>query len=243
MLYAVMSDIHANPWALETALSDARDQGAEKFVCLGDVVGYGPDAVGAVKLAREVFDVVLMGNHDAATAGVISSWNFRPEARAGVLRHGRELSGEDLKWLKGLPYVHRTRTFAAAHGSLAYPEEFPYVVDVATAVEAFGAMGALQLLFVGHTHAAMWIAMENGKGGVANRTLSLSLRTDCRYIVNVGSVGYPRNEQRIVYVLYDSRRKTVTWRRLPFDYARYLAEMDAKKIFVAPWIRGDAKKA
>ncbi len=103
MLYAVMSDIHANPQALARALADAREQGAEKFICLGDVVGYGPDAVGAVALARTSFDVVLMGNHDAATAGLIPAFTFRPEARAGVYRHGHELSDDDLSWLRQLP--------------------------------------------------------------------------------------------------------------------------------------------
>ena len=71
MLYAILSDIHGNPSALEAALEDARAQGAEKIVCLGDVVGYGPDAVRAVELARASCDEVLMGNHDAATAGVL----------------------------------------------------------------------------------------------------------------------------------------------------------------------------
>lgn len=241
MLYAVMSDIHANPWALETALADARELKAEKFICLGDVVGYGPDAVGAVKLAREAFDVVLMGNHDAATAGRISSWNFRPEARAGVLRHGSELSGEDLAWLKTLPYVHRARTFAAAHGSLARAEDFPYVTDVSSAVENLEVMGTLPMLFIGHTHASMWIAMGGGAGIRVDQTDTLALESGVHYIVNVGSVGYPRNEPQIVYALYDSRRKTIGWRRLPFDYPRYLAAMDAKKIYVAPWIRRDAR--
>ena len=84
MIYAVISDVHANPWALQRALDDARAQGAEKFVCLGDVVGYGPDAVGAAKLARKAFDVVVLGNHDAATAGLISLENL-PDHRTMVI--------------------------------------------------------------------------------------------------------------------------------------------------------------
>lgn len=237
MLYAVISDIHANPWALEKALADARGQGAEKFICLGDVVGYGPDAVTAVKLARENFDVVLMGNHDAATVGLISSWNFRPEAKAGVNRHCLELEGDDLRWLKALPYEYRSRSFAAAHGSLADAETFPYITDVAPAYAAIREMGDLPVLFVGHTHASLWIEQREGCELLAERSDVLTLVPQSRYIVNVGSVGYPRNEPESVYALYDSRRRVVTWRRLPFDYDMYLAAMEAKGIFVPSWFR------
>lgn len=241
MQYAVMSDIHANPQALERALADAREQGAEKFVCLGDVVGYGPDAVGAVALARASFDVVLMGNHDAATAGLIPVFSFRPEARAGVYRHEHELSDDALAWLRELPYVYHARTFWAAHGSIAHPEVFPYISTEEAVWEALRAMGRTPLLFVGHTHASLWIEARAGSAELtAARTATRTLARGCRSIVNVGSVGYPRNEPESVYALYDSRRRVVTWRRLPFDYAGYFAQMEAKGIYIAPWLRENA---
>ncbi len=237
MVYAILSDIHGNPAALEKALADARANGAEKVICLGDVVGYGPDAVRAVELAQGACDVVLMGNHDAATVGAISSWNFRPEAREGVERHGRELSGEALKWLKKRPYVHRSRTFVAVHGTIDHPETFGYIFRANEAWAAFEAMGASRLLFVGHTHASMWCA-RNEKGLMsADRSNALLLRDGAQYIVNVGSVGYPRCESESVYVLYDSRRHTVAWRRLAFDFEGYFNQMNAKNIYIAPWLK------
>lgn len=243
MIYAILSDIHANPWALERALDDARTQGAEKFICLGDVVGYGPDAVGAVKLARNSFDAVVMGNHDAATLGLISTTDFRPEAREGALRHRAELPEENLAWLRELPLVHRTRTFLAAHGSVSTPEQFPYVTDVGTALAAFRVMRQIPLSFVGHTHASLWIGLLPGGKLLAERSDTLEIDTRHRYIVNVGSVGYPRNESESVYVLYDSRKHLVTWRRLPFDYEAYFAAMEKKNIYIAPWLRGNAQEA
>ena len=243
MIYAVISDVHANPWALQRALDDARAQGAEKFVCLGDVVGYGPDAVGAAKLARKAFDVVVLGNHDAATAGLISSVDFRLEAQIGVQRHARELPEENLAWLRELPLVHRARTFLAAHGSVSMPEQFPYVADVGTALAAFRAMKQIPLSFVGHTHASLWIGLLPGGKLLAERSDTLKIDTRNRYIVNVGSVGYPRNEAESVYVLYDSRRHLVTWRRLPFDYDAYFKAMEKKKIYIAPWLRENAQAA
>ncbi len=242
MLYAVLSDIHGNPWALEKALADAQAQGVEKYIYLGDIVGYGPDAVGAVKLVRETFDVALIGNHDAATAGLISSWDFRPEARDGVRRHGLELSGEDLTWLKGRPYVHRSRTYLAAHGSIVRPKDFPYITSVEMALEAFRGMGMHSLLFVGHTHSSLWVEQE-GAEVRAERSDELTLTAGMRYIVNVGSVGYPRNECESVYALYDSRRRVIVWRRLSFDYANYFARMEEKNIRIMPWLRENAQEA
>ncbi|MDD6030422.1 MAG: metallophosphoesterase family protein [Kiritimatiellae bacterium] len=243
MRYAVMSDIHANPWALERALADAREQGAEKFVCLGDVVGYGPDAVGAVELARSVFDVALMGNHDAATVGLISSWNFRPEAKAGFLRHGIELGAEALSWLRGLPHVYRGELFAAAHGSLVNPEAFAYILREGDALAAFEAMDATPLLFVGHTHLSLAVE-RTGRSRVRVREADrLELSGKSAYIVNAGSVGYPRNEPESVYALYDSDQGTVIWRRLPFDYGNYVARMRAKRIELPGWLVEDAAAA
>ncbi len=243
MRYAVMSDIHANPWALERALADAREQGAEKFVCLGDVVGYGPDAVGAVELARSVFDVALMGNHDAATVGLISSWNFRPEAKAGFLRHGIELGAEALSWLRGLPHVYRGELFAAAHGSLVNPEAFAYILREGDALAAFEAMDATPLLFVGHTHLSLAVE-RTGRSRVRVREADrLELSGKSAYIVNAGSVGYPRNEPESVYALYDSDQGTVVWRRLPFDYGNYVARMRAKRIELPGWLVEDAAAA
>ena len=243
MLYAILSDVHANPVALETALADARVQGAKKVVCLGDVVGYGPDAVRAVELARSACDVVLLGNHDAATAGMISAANFRPEAQAGVRRHAKELSAEALAWLRACPLVLRTRTFVAAHGTLDHPEDFGYILRADQAYRAFEAMGDGNLLFVGHTHVSMWCARERRGMMTADRTDDLTLKDGVQYVVNVGSVGYPRCESESVYVLYDSRRRTVVWRRLPFDFEGYFKQMKDRKIFIAPWLESRAAQS
>ena len=243
MLYAIMSDIHANPWALEKALGDARACGAEKFVCLGDVVGYGPDALGAVRLAREAFGVTLMGNHDAATVGLVSSWNFRPEAKAGVHRHGLELDAESLGWLRGLPYAHRARSFVAAHGSLAEPEAFNYLMTEGAALDAFAEMEDARPLFVGHTHTSLAVRRKGPRSVEVLDPFELALAEGGRYIVNVGSVGYPRNELESVYALWDSRQRTVVWRRLPFDYADYAARMDARGVALPDWFGENAAEA
>ena len=74
MKYAIMSDAHANPLALKTAIADARSFRCEKFIFAGDITGYGYDAKATLDLVRKNFDVVLLGNHDSACAGLEPVW-------------------------------------------------------------------------------------------------------------------------------------------------------------------------
>lgn len=247
MLYAIFSDIHANPQAFDKAAADAREQGAERFVCLGDVVGYGHDPRGAVRSVRSACGVTLMGNHDAAAAGIIDTWNFRKEARVQAARHAKELEPDELEWLRSRKYVYRAPggAFAAAHGTLAHPEDFGYIFRESEARMAFAELArqGLRLLFVGHTHASMWCSIDEGGHVVADRADELGLEKGRLYIANVGSVGYPRNEPQSVYALYDTRRKVVRWRRLAFDFDGYFRRMERAGAFIAPWLRENAALA
>ena len=87
MKYAVISDIHANLQALETVLKDAEAQGAEKVVCLGDVVGYGPPPAETLRRVRSAAETVLAGNHDDAVSRRFPLTDFTPFAAAAVERH------------------------------------------------------------------------------------------------------------------------------------------------------------
>ena len=93
MKYAIISDIHANPAALERVLADAKQFGAEKVVCAGDVVGYGPDPVGAIRILRKRGIPTVKGNHDAAVVGWRGTDGMIGSAREGTERHRRELGG------------------------------------------------------------------------------------------------------------------------------------------------------
>ena len=99
MKYAIISDIHANVTALQNVLADAKAQGAEKIVCLGDVVGYGPLPSETVALARKECFIVLAGNHDDAVSGRGDASTFIDLAKEAVERHRAALSEEDVEWL------------------------------------------------------------------------------------------------------------------------------------------------
>lgn len=236
MKFAILSDIHANAEALKVVFRDARAQGVRKIFCLGDVVGYGPEPVEALDLCRESCDVVLMGNHDAAVAGVISCGDFRQEAQMGVLRHRQELSEEARAWLGARPYVKRTKSFVCAHGSPFYPEFFNYVMDEMDAGDAIFSANGKRLIFVGHTHVSTCWKYVPGKSLTEEEPVNRVLEPKNRLVVNVGSVGYPRVEPESVYVLYDSETCQIVYRRLPFDFKGYVNRMYEKGILLPEWL-------
>ena len=231
MKYAIISDVHANLAALKNVLADARACGAEKVVCLGDVVGYGPLPAETVALARKECFVVLAGNHDDAVSGRGDASTFIDLAKEAVERHRTALSEDDLAWLRSLPYTCTLDKAVAAHGDVFDPPKFYYILDESGA-EANFAKSDAQLVFVGHTHEpAIFLT---GRSGAVYKTdpQDFTVEDHKRYIVNPGSVGYPRDSEGQCfssYVLYDSEERTVTFRYLPFQVSSVMQRGEAKK--------------
>ena len=105
MRYAIISDVHANEAALRAVLMDAVDARADKIICLGDVLGYGPDPVAALELVYRRAHVCLAGNHDDAVSRRFPVEDFTDFASAAVARHRTALSQEAIDWLRRLPYT------------------------------------------------------------------------------------------------------------------------------------------
>ena len=144
MKLAVMSDVHANPKALETALADARGQGCERFVMLGDVTGYGYDAKTALDMVRGTFDAVLMGNHDSACAGLEPEWEVLANHNYSIDRAERETLDEaDVRWLKSREYLRSEFGAAFAHGCFDHPSSWGYIISPQSVVDSFSARSML----------------------------------------------------------------------------------------------------
>ena len=218
MVYAIISDVHANAIALSAVLEDARRCGAKKLLCLGDVVGYGPEPESTVSTIRARAAFTLAGNHDDAVSGRLDASDFIDLAADAVSRHREALSEENLAWLKSLPYTYNGKSFLCAHGDFTSPRTFEYVSNEQEAAANFAATKA-QLMFVGHSHVpGIFLTGASGKVYSLPPT-DFTLEDGKRYIVNPGSVGYPRTNGNVcesTYVLYDDAEKTVSFRRLPF---------------------------
>lgn len=221
MRYAILADIHANTDALDCVLADAREQGVECFVCLGDLVGYGPRPAEALARMREIGAITLAGNHDDAVSGRGEADSFIDLAGDAAERHRDMLSSEDLAWLKSLPWSCELEGALAAHGDLCDPPKFYYIENEDDARANFEATDA-QLLFVGHTHVPRLFL--TGQSGTVYQleAQDFTLEDGKRYIVNPGSVGYPRETDGRCfssYIIYDSSERTVCYRFLPFSVA------------------------
>lgn len=218
MVYAIISDIHANAIALSAVLKDARNCGAVKIICLGDIVGYGPEPEATVSAIRSRAALTLAGNHDDAVSGRLDASDFIDLAADAVSRHREAVSDENLSWLKNLPYVYKGKSFWCAHGDFTSPDTFEYVSDENEAAANFAATDA-QLMFVGHSHVP-GIFLTGSSGRIYSLPpTDFTIEDGKRYIVNPGSVGYPRTDGNIcesTYVLYDDSEKTITFRHIPF---------------------------
>ena len=218
MRYAIISDIHANESALRHVLADAAELDVDQVVCLGDVVGYGPLPKDALALVRESCSIVLAGNHDDAVSGRRGADDFIDLAGDAVKRHRDTLGSSELGWLKNLPYACKLEGAIAAHGDFTNPPDFNYVDDEASATANFKTVDA-QLMFVGHTHIP-GIFLTGQSGSVYQlEPQDFTVEDGKRYIVNPGSVGYPREQNDTClssYVIYDSTERAVNFRFLPF---------------------------
>ena len=236
MRYAIISDVHANEAALRAVLADAADEKAEKIICLGDVLGYGPEPVAALELVYRRAHVCLAGNHDDAVAGRFPVEDFTDFAAAAVLRHRAAITHEATDWLAHLPYTCEFEGFACAHGDFSDPQNFNYVLEAEDAVPSWEARTE-QLLFVGHSHQPCIFVL--GASGTPHRidAADFTLEDGKRYIVNPGSVGYPRSgDCRSSYCIYDDEDRTVEFRSLPFDLDSYAEKMHGQGLNEAPWM-------
>ena len=251
MRYAILSDIHANAAALQAVLTDAADMHAERIVCLGDVLGYGPEPVEALELTYRRAHVCLAGNHDDAVSGRYPVEEFTEIAAAAVKRHRAALAQKAIDWLRHLPHTCEFASadggsadgaFACSHGEFYDPKHFDYILEPADAMPSWRERTE-QLLFVGHTHKPGIFVL--GESGVphALEPMDFTLQPGKRYVVNVGSVGYPRSGAcRSFYCIYDDQSRTVFFRSLPFDLEGYRAKMNGQGVDEAPWIKVRAQE-
>ena len=213
--YAIISDIHSNIEALDAALELIG--GSDQILCLGDIVGYGPNPNECVEKVRALATATVLGNHDVAAIDNFGLAYFNPAAREAMRWTQRVITKENAEWLNSLGYEFRMPEFLLVHG--APKNYFEYILDKAGAARAFNATGA-PITFIGHTHIAEYYALEPD-GTISHKHLQhggeIVLDSGTRYIINVGSVGQPRDlNPRASFGVYDPGEHTVNIVR--FDY-------------------------
>jgi diadenosine tetraphosphatase ApaH/serine/threonine PP2A family protein phosphatase len=213
---AFISDIHGNLPALRAVLADIAEQEVSEIICLGDVVGYGGQPAECVDLLRERGIQTLKGNHDSMVADGVPIWEGVGVMMAMMwdwTQHA--LTVDHRQWLHELPMTLEQPGFQAVHAMLRQPEEWDYVFTAAQAAAHF-AHQVKPLCFIGHTHRpALWVEGEDDERNIMSLE---SLDKTRKQVINVGSVGQPRDEdEKACYLLYRPGQQDVTWRRVPYD--------------------------
>ena len=208
MRLAIISDIHANLEALERVFEDVDAMEADRIVCLGDTVGYGADPAACLALVRERAHFCVLGNHDAAVFSEQERAFFNPNARLAVDWTAAQLDDEDIAYLRGLPYRISQDDMLFVHSAPRAPEQWDYVFSGMEA-RMQGRHFHERLCFIGHSHVPGLYPTDAGVK---------EYRHGQRYLINVGSVGQPRDGNwRASYGLLDTVAGTYENRRVEYD--------------------------
>ena len=219
MRIAIISDIHSNLAALERVLEVAENMSVETVHCLGDIVGYGAHPNECVALVRSHCSIVIRGNHDSGAIGELSLNHFNPYGKSAIRWTHKHLSKENAGFLRHLPLVATMDTMTLAHASVPEPDGWRYVVTWDEARRCFTGFTSAAC-FIGHTHIPV-VVSEDGQVN--------SYKPGKRHIINVGSVGQPRDgNPRASFALYDTDNGGLEILRVPYD-----VERSAKAIFAA----------
>lgn len=194
----------------------AEAHGADELVNLGDVVGYGPNPVECLDTVRAEFAVNVLGNHDAAVAGTEADDALPKDGQKAAAWHRSVLSPDRLAWLGALPYTVERHGATFVHAAPFHPELWPRLESFRDTQLQFDAFDT-PICFVGHSHRQAIVSASIGV---------FSVRAGHRYLINVGSVGQPRDrDPRLGLALYDSEAFTVELVREHYDHARTEAEI------------------
>ncbi|MEN3190688.1 MAG: metallophosphoesterase family protein [Atribacterota bacterium] len=230
MKIGIISDIHSNSEALDSVLKDMEE--IDKFICLGDIVGYGADPDYCIKRIKELNCRCIAGNHDFGAVGKLDINYFNYVAREAILWTSQKLDNDNIKYLSNLleNLTIKDEIFAV-HGSPREPI-WEYILDEITANLIFNRYN-FKIYFIGHSHLAGYFSLDKNSRKINYTNLNnggnIEIDKNKRYIINCGSVGQPRDgNPKASYGIYDINSQKVVINRV--SYPIYLTQ---KKIINA----------
>ena len=227
MKLGILSDIHSNLEALEAVLAALRDMGATRFVCCGDVVGYGPDPDRCIDVVRGLGCVCVAGNHDWAEVGSIPLQDLNPVASSAVLWTQTLLTEPNRLYLENLPITAEDHPFFIVHSSPSAPDVWKYVLTVREAGREMKHFAGC-VCVVGHSHRPFAAERLPGRPARLVTDDTFNLLPNARYFINAGSVGQPRDgDPRACCLLYDDDTQAMTYLRVPYDIPKVQAKISA----------------
>lgn len=221
MKIGIFSDIHSNLNAWMVVKKFYEENPCDEYLCLGDVVGYGPQPEECCNEVRNFADITILGNHDAAVCGRMNYAYYYEAARTVLDYHASLLSPGNMEWLRNMPYLHKHPAgFTICHGSPIEPSEFNYVFFIDQALQLIPHYDELDhITFIGHSHLTKSFALTR-ETAIDITATNITFEEDKKYFVTVGSVGQPRDyDNHACCTIYDTETKTIQYYRIPYDIA------------------------
>ncbi|MFC1667891.1 metallophosphoesterase family protein [Chlamydiota bacterium] len=219
MKYAIVGDIHSNIEALGEVISDAKNKGVKEFICVGDIVGYGPNPEKCYSKLCDLGCICIAGNHDYAVCKMTDTINFNEVANKAIEWTREVLPKKAISFLGNLEYSMEFDDFAIVHSSFFFPEKWGYVFTIQEAFLNFQIQNT-EIAFIGHSHVPGIFISYNNMIQSYNPA-NIVIEDDRKYLINVGSVGQPRDNNPLAcYVIFDSDRRTVEFRRVSYNIDR-----------------------
>lgn len=226
MKLALISDIHGNLEALEAAFVEIDRLKVDGVYCLGDVIGYGSDPSSCLTMVAQRCAAVLMGNHEYAVLGLVEAETMNEVAQESIAWTSHHLTDKDMSLIADFQMTLEVEDCLLVHAAPHDPKDWHYLLTRAEAARAFDAF-TQRLCFFGHTHVPMIFSQAVGSANIRSRMgHDFDPDEDARYLVNVGSIGQPRDDDpRACFVVYDSNEDTVTYHRVQYDVRKTQTKM------------------
>jgi predicted phosphodiesterase len=236
MRFAFISDIHANLEALEAVLQDIAGNHVDEIICLGDIVGYGANPNECCELIEKTCPLTLLGNHDAAAVDLLSTQHFNIHAKIAIEWTAQNLKKEVRSYLSALPLKKTKLEMTLVHATPYEPNMWYYITSLEEAAFNFQFFDT-RICLVGHTHIPIIIVLDKDKELFVHQDTVVNLKSmeGARLLVNVGSVGQPRDRNpKSCYGIFDSDLLEFSYRRI--DYNIEKAQSKMKKIHMPEFL-------
>jgi diadenosine tetraphosphatase ApaH/serine/threonine PP2A family protein phosphatase len=227
MRYSIFSDIHSNLEAYQAALKVMAPERIDRYICLGDIVGYGANPKECIELTRELVEkrgcLCIAGNHDAAVAEMTPLTSFNTFARLAVIWTRKVIDPADSNFLSLLPLLKSEDGLVFVHSSPNTPQEWRYIYTLDEAYNNFEILRE-KICFIGHSHIPVVFKADNHFEYFVSS--SFKIEAGFRYIVNIGSIGQPRDrDPRASFVIYDTEERSIEYKRVEYDIAKAQAKI------------------
>jgi putative phosphoesterase len=215
---AIISDIHANIEALNEVKKDIEKENVDEVICLGDIVGYGPDPDRAIEVIKDFANYIIRGNHDEGLVDESITFDFNIYAIEALKWQRNVLKDKDFNFLKNLPYFLKFEKFEIVHGALS--DFFKYITNIDEATFEKKYMKR-NILFIGHTHKAGIFDLSEKRFYPMPFGGEFKLSNDSCYIINPGSVGQPRDFNPCSsYLIYFQNENKILFKRVCYSFEK-----------------------